>query len=133
MKQYFSTILATFIVLSVLLIFPVAVKAVDVIDPNLCSGSVNPDIICKDRIPDKSTTNPLYGPEGILTIAINGLSLVVGILSVITIILSGINFITSQGEPQKVTNARNRIIYAIVGLFVAAVAQGIVVFVLKRL
>ncbi len=138
MKISLRTKFAATLITFVALLMPVSVLAVDILAPvcsdNNASSYTAPSdsTVCQEAASSKNS-NPLYGPDGVLTKAINGLSLVVGILSVIVIILSGINFITSQGEPQKVTNARNRIIYAIVGLFVAVLAQGIVVFVLKRL
>lgn len=51
--------------------------------------------------------------------------LVVAIATVV-IIVAGINFITSQGDAQKTKNARNTIIYAIVGIIVAALATSII-------
>ena len=50
---------------------------------------------------------------------------VVGV-SIIVIIIAGINFITSQGDPQKTKNARNTVIYAIVGIIIAALATSII-------
>ncbi len=54
--------------------------------------------------------------------------LVVAVATVV-IIVAGINFITSQGDPQKTKNARNTIIYAIVGIIIAALATSIIRFV----
>jgi hypothetical protein len=59
--------------------------------------------------------------------------LVVGIVSIVIIVIAGIRFMTSQGNPQTINSARNQIIYATVGIVVAALAQGIVTFVLKKL
>ena len=58
---------------------------------------------------------------------------VVGGVSVIVIILSGIKFITSQGDPQAVAKARNSIIYAAVGLAISVAAFSIVTFVINRI
>jgi len=113
-----------------LFIFSAPVLAVDV------TGSACKDItgsaVCKDAV-DGQTKNPLFGPEGILTRAINVLSFVIAIIAVIVIIVAGIRFMLSQGEPQKITSARNTIIYAGVGLAVAALAQAIVQLVLNKL
>ena len=48
------------------------------------------------------------------------------------IIVAGIKFITSQGEPSNVASAKNTILYAIVGLVIVAFAQIIVKFVLNK-
>lgn len=59
------------------------------------------------------------------------LSIVFGLaggVALIVIIIGGIKFITSQGEPQALARARNTIIYAIVGLIVCIAAFSIVSF-----
>jgi hypothetical protein len=62
---------------------------------------------------------------------INIFSIVVGILAVIMIIISGFKFITAGGDSGSITSAKHTLVYAIVGLVVAALAQFIVQFVIK--
>jgi uncharacterized membrane protein len=62
---------------------------------------------------------------------VNLFSLLVGIVSVIMIIYGGFRYITSGGESGAVGNAKNTIIYAIIGLVIVALAQVIVHFVLN--
>lgn len=57
---------------------------------------------------------------------------VFGGVALIIIILAGIQFITSQGDPQKTAKARNTIIYAAVGLAVSLTAFAIVSVVVNR-
>jgi cytochrome bd-type quinol oxidase subunit 2 len=64
---------------------------------------------------------------------LNLLTIVVGLLSVIMIVISGIRFVSSNGDPNHVTSARNTFIYALIGLVVVAFAQIIVKLVLGRL
>ncbi len=59
-------------------------------------------------------------------------SLIVGIVSIIMLIYGGFRYITSGGESGRVGNAKNTIIYAIIGLVIVAVAQVIVTFVLTQ-
>src|SRR5579871_1978858 len=47
---------------------------------------------------------------------INILSIVVGIIAVIMIIIGGFRYITSGGQSEKITSAKNTILYALVGL-----------------
>jgi hypothetical protein len=54
-------------------------------------------------------------------------------IAMIVIILAGIQFILSQGEPGKTAKARNAIIYAAIGLVLCALAFSIVRFVLGKL
>lgn len=51
------------------------------------------------------------------------LSYVAGILGIIFIILSGFRYITSNGDQNKVASAKTTLVYALVGLAVAALAQ----------
>lgn len=74
------------------------------------------------------------GPDAnsVVSTVVNILSIVVGILAVIFIIIGGIKYITSSGEANNITSAKNTIMYAIVGLVIVALAQVIVRFVLHR-
>ena len=57
----------------------------------------------------------------------------VGIIAVIFIIIGGINYTTSQGDPGKVKKAKDTILYGIVGLVVSLLAFAIVQFVLQAI
>jgi uncharacterized membrane protein YuzA (DUF378 family) len=69
------------------------------------------------------------GVDQILNTAVTILSLVVGAAAVIMIIVSGFKYITSGGDSGKVGSAKNTLIYAVIGLAVAALAQLLVHFV----
>lgn len=63
------------------------------------------------------------------------LQLIFGVIAaatVIFIIISAIRFVMSQGEPDKVANARNAVVFACIGLAVALSAEIIVTFVLNN-
>jgi hypothetical protein len=70
--------------------------------------------------------------QKVIKVAINILSIVAGIAAVIMIIVGGLKYITSGGDPSQVGSAKNTVIYAVVGIVVVAVAQGIVQFVLDK-
>lgn len=53
-----------------------------------------------------------------------------GILAVIFIMYGGFKYVTSGGDSSKVTSARNTILFAIIGLVIAAVAQPLVNYVI---
>ncbi len=72
------------------------------------------------------------GVSNALRTVVEILSYIVGAAAVIAIIYSGFKYITAAGESGKVTNARNSLVYALVGLAVAAVAQFLVHFVLTN-
>lgn len=67
-----------------------------------------------------------------LNIVINVVLGVMGVVSVVMIILGGINYTTSQGDPTKAGKAQKTIIFSIVGLVVALLAFAIVNFVLTN-
>lgn len=102
------------------------------VDPfkDVCSGNSSATV-CEEK---KSTSgkNPIYGPDGILTTIINILSIIVGIVAVIGIMAAGLKFITSGSNPQQVTVAREMVLYAVVGLIIAASAQVLVRFIIGK-
>lgn len=55
-----------------------------------------------------------------------------GIAAVLYIIYGGIRFISSQGQPDKIANARQTIIYSAAGLIIAIMARTIVQYVFAR-
>ncbi len=80
---------------------------------------------------DVQTSGGTQSLASVAKTAVNILSLVVGIAAVIMIIYGGLRYITSGGDSGSVGNAKNTIIYAIVGLIIVALAQLIVHFVLN--
>ena len=71
--------------------------------------------------------------NSIITIIINTLLIVIGMVAVIMIIMGGISYATSQGDPSKVKKGKDTILYGIIGLVVALLAFAIVNFVLAAL
>jgi|SRR5579884_3017243 len=71
------------------------------------------------------------GVTNVANTVVNILSIVVGIAAIIVIIISGLRFITSSGDSGKVSSAKNSLIYAIIGLVIAALTQLLVHFVLN--
>jgi len=57
---------------------------------------------------------------------------VTGAVAVIMVIYSGFSYITSAGDSNKVNSAKNTLIYAIIGLIIAALANVIVSVVIKE-
>lgn len=61
------------------------------------------------------------------------LSIIIGIAAVIMIIIAGLKYITSGGDSSAITSAKHTLIYAVVGLVVALLAQFIVHYVIVKL
>jgi magnesium-transporting ATPase (P-type) len=64
---------------------------------------------------------------------INVLLFIIGAIAVIMIIVGGIEYVTSAGDPAKTKKAKDTILYSIVGLVIALLAYAIVNFVLTNL
>ena len=71
------------------------------------------------------------GDGSIVSRAINLFLYIIGVISVIMLIYGGFQYITSAGNAEKVKNAKNTILYAIVGLLIAIFAYAIISFVLN--
>ena len=56
-----------------------------------------------------------------------------GIIAVIMLIIGGIRYVTSGGDAKKVTDAKNTVLYAIIGLIISFLAFAIVNFVISAL
>lgn len=53
---------------------------------------------------------------------------IIGALAFLMVVISGLRYVLSSGDPAKVEKAKNALIYALIGLLVALVAQAIVSF-----
>lgn len=58
---------------------------------------------------------------------------IIGVAAVIVVVFGGFQFVTAQGDTQKVAQARKTVLYAVIGLGVAVSAEVIVTFVLDKL
>lgn len=75
----------------------------------------------------------LIGPEGIFN-QITSVALgVIGAVSVIMLIWGGLRYIISGGDSKKITDAKNTILYAIIGLIIAILSYAIINFVLNSI
>ena len=58
---------------------------------------------------------------------------IIGGLALLFITLSGLRYITAAGDPQRMQQAKEGIIYALVGIAIAISAEALVTFVLRGL
>lgn len=56
-----------------------------------------------------------------------------GFLAVISIIIAGISHMFTGGSPEKASNARKRLMYALLGLVISMIASGFVTFIGRQL
>lgn len=124
-KRFIPAIILT---LSLILVFCVSLRPVSAQNlEQACQVDQN-SALCQDHRAD-STGSSLVG---VLRSIANLVSIVAGIAGVIMIMLGGFRYIRSSGDPSKTSEAQNTIIYAIIGLIVAAAGQLLVVFVFNR-
>ena len=75
----------------------------------------------------------LFGDSGAFKQVTNTVLYIVGIIAVIMLIIGGIKYVISGGDSKKVTDAKNTILYAIIGLIIAFLSYAIVNFVISAL
>lgn len=75
----------------------------------------------------------LFGDTGVFKQVTNVILYIVGIIAVIMLIIGGIRYVLSGGDAKKVTDAKNTILYAIIGLVICFLAFAIVNFVINAL
>jgi cytochrome bd-type quinol oxidase subunit 2 len=110
-------------------LFSARISAQD-IPNNLCAGAnLNVNTNCNTGVTEQDATGKI---NRLIATIINLFSLIVGVVSVIMIIIGGFRYITSGGDSNNVTSAKNTILYAIIGLIIVALAQTIVRFVLRQ-
>lgn len=125
-KKFISYI--TIIVIGLIMIAPISVQAAtDASKEALCGGAglVGGGSGC--AAPSGSTS-----VDTVVKRSINLFSAIIGIIAVVMIMVGGLKYITSQGDPNATATAKNTILYAAIGLVVVALAQVIVRFVISR-
>jgi hypothetical protein len=106
----------------------VSTVTADNITSNLCTGSNSATGGTGDCTAGGATSSI----EGIASTVVTVFSIIVGIVAVIMVIYGGFRYITSGGSSERITGAKNSLIYAIVGLLIVALAQLIVHYVLSQ-
>lgn len=118
-------ILTIFTVLSLTMLPYTSVQAVDVFPQ--CNGTNANTVICT-----ATRTDRLFGAGGLWNTILNIFTYIIGAVAVLMIIIGGLRYTTSNGDPTTTTSAKNTILYAVIGLIVAMMANAIVNFVLTN-
>ena len=72
------------------------------------------------------------GVTNIIGTVVKILGIIVGAAAIIMILVSGFRYITSAGDSNRISSAKNTLIYALIGLAVAVLAQVLVNFVIQQ-
>lgn len=75
----------------------------------------------------------LVGDAGIFTRITSIALYVIGAVSVLMLIWGGLRYIISGGDSKKITDAKNTVLYAIIGLIISFLAYAIIRFVLNAI
>lgn len=87
--------------------------------------------VCTDK--SNGSTDPLTGDNGLLIKITNIVAFVAGTAAIIIIIVGGIRFITSSGDSNGVSKARNSVAGALIGLVIIVLARAFINYVVKNL
>ena len=83
-------------------------------------------------VPAPSSVPTVAINNALLTNVLNAVFIFAGMIAVIFIVVGGIQYSGSGGDPQKGTGAKNTLMYAIIGLIVVAYSLRIVNFVVGQ-
>ncbi len=108
------------------ILLPAPVGAINVFN-DACKNDPN-SAVCKAQ--NGNNKDNLYS---FITVIINTLYTVLAIAAVLVIVISGATFIMSNGDSALITAAKNRILYAVIGLIVATLAWALVSFIVEQL
>lgn len=75
----------------------------------------------------------LVGVDGVFTRITSIALYIIGAISVLMLIWGGLRYILSGGDSKKITDAKNTILYAILGLAIAFLSYAIIRFVLNAI
>ena len=129
-RRLFAMIALVLLVLGTLA--PLSVGAYDPFQ-DLCAKTPQAEA-CQGKDQQRNTqTNAIYGTDGVIPKVTTLVTMVVGIGSVVVIIVAGLQYILSTGDPAKTAKSKNAILFAVIGLAIALLAQQVVIFVLSKL
>lgn len=105
------------IVIASFVLAPVALTTIGLIVP-LDASAEPPDTV----IPDTDVVASLGNIADWLFYILIG-------VSVLFIVIAGLQYVTAQGDPEKIKLAGQKVLYALIGVIVASLAKGLVVLV----
>lgn len=127
-SQKFSQLLTLFIIPASVAIFGLSAllsPSVFAVDPICSNPNVSEEVKassgCGGSLPDLSD---------VIFSIVNGVIAVTGVIALIFVVVGGIQYTTSAGDAAKTQKAKNTILYALIGLAIAALSFMIVNFVI---
>lgn len=127
MKRLFLTI-ATMAVLAANVAVPAVARADYGVFNQACSSNSGA-AACSAQ---GNTSNPIGGPTGVIHKVTLIVARFAGVIAVIVVIYGGFKLVIGGDDPSKVKEARQTIIYALVGVVIIVIGQTIIIFVVDR-
>ena len=127
MKSILATIMGVLILAIQLNIASPVYASVNIVPQ--CSSSLKSTSFCSDVNNASTSNDPALE---IIKTVISVISWITGIAAVILIIVSGIKFVTSGGDTNKVASAKGALINALIGIAITVLAQTIIILVIDN-
>ena len=108
-------------------------QSVMAVDPlgGACSLAPADSTFCQNK--NQDSVKPVIDSSNSLLVRIaRTIILITGAISVVMVIIGGFRYVISNGDSNGLQSAKNTILYALIGLIIAAVSQIIVGFVLSK-
>jgi hypothetical protein len=82
-------------------------------------------------IDEKKANLPITNNDSIKTL-LTDIFILIGAVAFLMVVVSGLRYILARGNPDKITSAKNSLMYSLIGVIVAALAATIVNIVIGR-
>jgi hypothetical protein len=129
MSNFLKKAILSLMVFAAVLLPAASAFAYNPFGKSVCPGGVtDSSAVCKSAGGDPLTTK-----NGLIWKVTIVIASVAGIVAVIVLVIGGIRFISSNGDAEQIKQAKNTIVYAIIGLAVIVLGQSIIMFVLSRI
>ncbi len=101
---------------------------------DVCGLGQTDNAFCRGQTDPDAEANPTDNVIlDILDTVVDMLTMAVGAVALIVIIISGLMYVVSAGDPSRANKARSSLIYAVVALLSAVFARAILLYVLRRI
>lgn len=131
-----QVLLSLALIVCYLLISPVSAQARNILSSSagcIPGDETSSSAVCATTANSSSGSGNPNPAVNTLNKATDIIAFVAGAAGVIVLLVGSIQYITSDGDSNKISGARNTIIYALIGLLIVALTATIVEFVVNKL
>lgn len=135
MKQTIKNLLVAVFAVPALALAAAVVPSVPAFAQNECQSTAGGENLTLQSgancAKGKGQQTDLFGQTGVFKRIVDVMLFLIGAISVIMLIMGGVRYVLSGGEQGKVAEAKNTILYAVIGVVVAILAYAVVNFVIS--